>query len=311
MSDRWYLDRSSRKLPPPEHGIKAKKPGQTWWGRRWIAALESVSDAYTHRLARGRNYARAGRTHDLVVAPGHVRALATGSRAKPYELELELEVFPERTWRSAIAAMAKRAQFAAELLAGQMPEAIDEAFATSGKSLFPSKKTDLRAQCSCPDWANPCKHIAATHYVLGEALDRDPFLLFELRGRTKQQVLETLRTSRREQQQRSGRGKAGTKPKAKARRARSRTTPETSKKSGRFTEAEYDVWRAPMPALELELATPAASGALLRQLGTPPGWSAAEQPADMFGRIVREASARALSIALGSEEGDNAALERE
>jgi uncharacterized Zn finger protein len=309
MSDRWYLDRSSRKLPPPEHGIKAKKPGQTWWGRRWIAALESVSDAYAHRLVRGRSYARAGRTHDLVVAPGHVRALATGSRAKPYEVELDLEVFSEPTWRSAIAAMAKRAQFAAELLAGQMPDAIDEAFATSGKSLFPSSETELHAQCSCPDWANPCKHIAATHYVLGEALDRDPFLLFELRGRTKKQVLEKLRSARREQQ-RSGRGKAGKKPATKARRARGRTAPETSKKPGRFTEAEYDVWRAPLPALELELATPAASGALLRQLGTPPGWSAAEQPADLFGRIVREASARALSIALGNEQGDTADSER-
>src|SRR6059036_1628093 len=92
--------------------------------------------------------------------------------------------------------MANQAVFAAELLAGEMPKEIDQAFRASGRSLFPAKVKDLQTACSCPDWANPCKHVAATHFVLGEAFDRDPFLLFELRGRSKDQVLSALRRAR-------------------------------------------------------------------------------------------------------------------
>ena len=83
-----------------------------------------------------------------------------------------------------------------ELLAGQMPQAIDEVFVEAGVSLFPKQRADLKTRCSCPDWGDPCKHVAATHYVLGEAFDRDPFLLFELRGRTKHEVLSALRSAR-------------------------------------------------------------------------------------------------------------------
>jgi uncharacterized Zn finger protein len=192
-SDRWYLDAPSRKLPAPEHGIRIDKPGSTWWGRRWIEALEAVSEQYALRLERGLTYARTGRTHDLVVEAGRVTALATGTRPTPYRITIELGVFSDREWKKVGVALGKRAQFLAELLAGEMPRAIDDVFRAAGKSLFPKHESDIRATCSCPDSANPCKHIAAAHYVLGQAFDRDPFLLFELRGRTKQRVIEALR----------------------------------------------------------------------------------------------------------------------
>src|SRR4029079_14567036 len=99
-------------------------------------------------------------------------------------------------WQRAIAALAERAQFSAELLGGEMPKAIDEAFRAAGTRLFPETRAELETECNCPDWGNPCKHVAATHYVLGEALDRDPFLLFELRGRSKELVLDALRRAR-------------------------------------------------------------------------------------------------------------------
>src|SRR5204863_9476994 len=94
------------------------------------------------------------------------------------------------------AQMAARAQFAAELLDGRMPEQIDEVFRACEVSLFPETRDDCVTDCSCPDWGDPCKHVAATHYVLGEALDRDPFLLFELRGKAKGQVLAGIRAAR-------------------------------------------------------------------------------------------------------------------
>ncbi|HYJ11588.1 MAG TPA: SWIM zinc finger family protein, partial [Polyangiaceae bacterium] len=184
------------KQPPPAHGIKLKQAGTTWWGQRWIEALESVLRGHAGRLARGRTYARAGRTHDLIVCGGKVSAKVTGSRETPYEVTIELSQLEADVWSRAIAGMAARAQFAAELLGGRMPEAIDEVFRAAGKSLFPEQKAELRTQCSCPDTGDPCKHVASTHYLLGEALDRDPFLLFELRGRTKAEVMSALREAR-------------------------------------------------------------------------------------------------------------------
>jgi len=92
--------------------------------------------------------------------------------------------------------MASKAVFAARLLSGEMPQNIEEAFSSSGISLFPRKGNDLVTDCSCPDWSNPCKHIAAVYYLLAEQFDCDPFLIFKLRGRTKEQIIETLRNMR-------------------------------------------------------------------------------------------------------------------
>src|SRR2546427_6697593 len=79
-----------------------------------------------------------------------------------------------------------------------MPKNIEEGFKPVNLSLFPTAVTDLHSDCSCPDWANPCKHIAAVYYLLAERFDEDPFLIFKLRGRTKEQIIETLRKKRAE-----------------------------------------------------------------------------------------------------------------
>lgn len=174
----WVSYPPATKKPPPERGIRMKKAGNTWWGQRWIEALEVVLRGDSGRLARARTYARAGRTHDLVVKGGKVTAKVTGSRATPYKITIELSQLNDAAWNKVIQLLAQKAQFSAELLAGQMPQAIDETFHEVGVSLFPTRRADLKTSCSCPDWGDPCKHVAATHYVLGEALDRDPFLLF-------------------------------------------------------------------------------------------------------------------------------------
>ncbi len=191
-----YYPPAPPKLPPPEHGIKVRKFGSTWWGQRWIQALERFGGVYSARLGRGRSYARQGRVHDLTVKDGAVSARVTGSRPTPYRVTIRLVALADRTWDAAIKAMASRAVFAARLLSGEMPREIDDAFRTCRVSLFPDREKDLATACTCPDWANPCKHVAAVHYVLGEAFDRDPFLLFELRGRTKAAVLAALRRLR-------------------------------------------------------------------------------------------------------------------
>jgi len=292
----WFT--SGPKKPPPAHGIKMKKAGLTWWGQRWIEALEDVLRGDSGRLARGRTYARAGRTHDLIVAAGKVTAKVTGSRATPYKITISLERLTAEMWQQAITGLAAQAQFTAELLAGEMPKEIDEAFRATGVSLFPRQRTDLKTSCSCPDWGDPCKHVAATHYVLGEALDRDPFLLFELRGRTKVQVLDALRVAR---------GGAAEPPakKGRARKLeRGSTAPavdvaEIPKVAlGKLAKADYDKPREALPSLHFSFDVHVAHGAVLRQLGVPAAWSGAQTPADTFAPLVRAAAEAARRIAL-------------
>jgi uncharacterized Zn finger protein len=119
-----------------------------------------------------------------------------GSRRTPYRVTIQLTPLTDSQWALVIEALAEQALFAAQLLSGEMPSDIEEAFKIAGVSLFPDKRGDLITDCSCPDWANPCKHVAATHYILGERFDEDPFLLFRLRGRSQEQILEALRESR-------------------------------------------------------------------------------------------------------------------
>ncbi len=191
----WYPPPSR---PRPADGIKARSRrgaiGETWWSHRFIEILESF-DMGT-RLTRGRRYARAGQVLDLSVAPGEVTARVQGSRAAPYRVRIAVLRLSEKDWARAEEAMASRAVFLAKLLAGEMPRDIEEAFSACRLTLFPGSARDLTTDCTCPDWANPCKHVAATYYLLAEAFDMDPFLIFRWRGRDREELLEALRGRR-------------------------------------------------------------------------------------------------------------------
>lgn len=287
---RGYYPPSPPKLPPPRHGIKVKKFGATWWGQRWLLALERFGSAYTARLRRGRSYARQGRVHDLEIEGDAVMAQVTGSRPTPYRVTIRVAPLSGRVWDTAIKAMAKRALFAAGLLSGEMPQEIDEAFHTARVSLFPQRTTDLATDCTCPDSANPCKHIAAVHYVLGDAFDRDPFLLFELRGRSREQVLAALRRVRAVSDTAASAEIAPTSG-GPARAAATVTLKDMSAQ-------HYDSFREPAGNLRFHIGTPAVNGAVLRQLGTPPSWSLRESPMDMLYPVVAGAAALARELAL-------------
>lgn len=181
--------------PLPAAGIRARSRrgdiAQTWWSRRFIEILESFQMGA--RLTRGRRYARAGQVLDLVIEPGSVTAQVQGSRAKPYRVRIRTLTLPQKDWARVEDAMSSKAVFLAKLLAGEMPRDIEEVFAEARLSLFPAAARDLVTDCSCPDWANPCKHIAATYYLLAEAFDADPFLIFRWRGRDRDELLARLR----------------------------------------------------------------------------------------------------------------------
>lgn len=191
----WYPKSKPRR---PANGIKAQTQrgqfGKTWWASKWIDALERLVDP--GRLSRGRSYARSGQVLNLDIKPGRVDSRVQGSRPSPYKVQIEIKPLSDKDWERVADAMAAQAIFAAKLLSGEMPQNIEEAFAAAKVNLFPASKGDLKTECSCPDWSNPCKHIAAVYYLLGEQFDADPFLLFRLRGKSKDEIMAMLRARR-------------------------------------------------------------------------------------------------------------------
>lgn len=194
----WYDDRPPAPRRLVEGGITTRSRrgaiGETWWSRRFIDVLESLD--LDGRLSRGRSYARSGQVLNLEVAAGSVAADVQGSRRRPYEVWIELRLIWPADWDRVFAVLASRAIYSAKLLAGEMPTDVESVFTELGLRLFPTQAGELTMECSCPDWAVPCKHIAATFYVLAEAFDRDPFLIFAWRGRSREQVLDELRRLR-------------------------------------------------------------------------------------------------------------------
>ena len=187
----WYPPSQPR---PVQNGIKAKSRrgaiAQTWWSDRFIEVLESI--VVGGRLQRGRTYARKGQVIDLELQTGAVTAVVQGSRVRPYQVRIGLPAFDKVQWTQICDALADDAWYAAKLLAGEMPEDIEDVFDSVGLSLFPSDANELTMDCTCPDWEVPCKHLAAVFYLLAESFDEDPFAILAWRGRDRDRLLETL-----------------------------------------------------------------------------------------------------------------------
>jgi uncharacterized Zn finger protein len=166
------------------------RPAENWWARRWIEVLEGFEVG--RRLGRGRSYARQGQVVELEVGKGFVTALVQGSRDAPYLVRMRLSMLSSTDWKKVTRRIAEDPELTMALLAGQIPENIEAVFLPLGLSLFPSASGDLKTACSCPDQANPCKHVAAVYYLLADEFDRDPFLVFRLRGIERAEILEAL-----------------------------------------------------------------------------------------------------------------------
>ncbi len=181
-------------------GLKARSTrgaiGSSWWSKRFLAVLESF--ALGTRLTRGRSYARKGQVISLDVEPGVVNATVQGSRVRPYRVTIGFAPLRELVWAKAEIALSEQALPSARLLAGEVPPELEEIFADAGAPLFPRSVRELDQRCSCPDQQVPCKHLAATFYLLAEAFDADPFLILHWRGRDPETLLSRLRELRSE-----------------------------------------------------------------------------------------------------------------
>jgi uncharacterized Zn finger protein len=162
--------------------------------QQWNDLLNSYR--FKKRLERARKYAKEGNVLSIEFKGPQVLAQVQGTAPEPYEVSLSINPFTEEDWNYIVATMAQEAIYSAQLLAGEMPHNIEKVFTANGLSLFPFTLSDIHSRCSCPDPQNPCKHIGAVYYQLGDRFSEDPFVLFELRGRTKEQILDDLRRRR-------------------------------------------------------------------------------------------------------------------
>ena len=169
---------------------------QPWWVEQWMELIHSYR--YKKRLERAWEYARSGNVLSIRFEGRRVHARVQGSESDPYKVKLWLDVLNDEDWGYVLEALSHKVRWSAQLLAGIMPQDIERAFAASGKRLFPFKLQEVRSECTCPDKANPCKHVSAVFYLMGDRFSEDPFVLFQLRGRTRSQLLAELAARRRE-----------------------------------------------------------------------------------------------------------------
>lgn len=178
-------------IPMSDSTLQASRE---WWSQRWLELLDSYR--FKKRLERARNYSRQGNVLSIEFKGAKVLAQVQGSEPEPYKVSLSIDSFSDEEWGFIVETMSQKAIFAAKLLAGEMPQNIEQVFTASGLSLFPFTLSDVHSKCSCPDKANPCKHVGAVYYQLGDRFSEDPFVLFQLRGRTKEQIISDLRKLR-------------------------------------------------------------------------------------------------------------------
>jgi uncharacterized Zn finger protein len=249
----WRQGGGGTRAPVPvQGGLLARSQrgpiGETWWSRRFLSAVEAA--LVGGRSSRGRSYARKGQVVQLQVEPAVISAVVQGSRPTPYNVCIAMPTVDGGKWEHILAALAREAMYSASMLAGELPHEIEEVFSAAGVPLFPSPTSRLSTSCTCPDWANPCKHVAAVCYLVAEQLDRDPFVLLAWRGRERDEVLRRLRELRGAQ--------AATRPEA----------PAPVAPSPPLSECLSGFWRAgsELGSVQVRPCSAEAAGAVLSQL---------------------------------------------
>lgn len=264
----WWMNERPAKRIAVQDGIKARSKrgafAKQWWAQRWLSVLEGFN--LGARLQRGRTYARGGQVLGIDVTPGRVEARVQGSRRDPYRVSIAMKPYSADERARFAAALAASPLHLAKLLAGEMPQDVEDVLAKEGVSLFPTRQSDLETECSCPDWSNPCKHIAAVYYLLGEEFDRDPFLLLQVRGMSRDDLV----------------GGASARP--------PEDEPKPAVRSDNF-------WEGERPSLDLiGDVDPRGRLALLDRLGPFPFWRGERPLADAVAPILEEAARRATMI---------------
>jgi uncharacterized Zn finger protein len=185
------LTKKGHKLEPV--AAAGREIARTWWGKAWTQNLERYAD-YENRVPRGRTYVRSGAVLDLKISANTITALVAGSRPQPYKITIHIASLDKKVEKSLKAKSQTSLDSMQALLSGQFPTELKEEFFKQGGGLFPAPR-EIRLACSCPDWAEMCKHVAAALYGTAVRLDEKPELFFTLRGiRVEEFVGEMVKT---------------------------------------------------------------------------------------------------------------------
>jgi len=274
-----------RVAPTPAPGSPKGSSGAPW-GELWLEAFAKMPGVSAGRIERGKAYACEGHVRQVRFGLGKIAAQVQGSRPKPYEVSVQVAPLDDATWERAIKAISRREALASALLSGEISLQINRIFQSLGVSLLPSRETDLLSRCSCPDWASSCKHIAALHHALADALTRDPFGLFELRGRSREQIFREIRRAR------------SPGPKRVQKRGSSRSTRRAATTSAGPAEGDFDHRSGDLGAMRFRFEPQGDYGAILDPLGQPPSWSRIDPIDSWLKPTYQAASELARSIAL-------------
>lgn len=152
--------------------------GKTWWGQQWLNSLNNID--YSNRLPRGGSYARKGAVTKITIEQNRINAKVAGSRPKPYNVDIILPPFFDPELSRFIDALAEKPIIISKLLNRELDPEVLTIAERQGLKVFPHQWTDFKMQCSCPDWAVPCKHLAAVIYKVSAEIDNNPFLVFSL-----------------------------------------------------------------------------------------------------------------------------------
>lgn len=256
-------------------GIRAQSShgwhARAWWSRRWTEVMEHFR--LGARLGRGRNYAVSGQVSALSVEVGRVAARVQGSTHEPYENEIRFHSVQGEAKARLVRALRADAVVTARLLVGDLPFEVETLFLAEGCPLFPRRANDVESRCSCPDWANPCKHLAAVYLLLGEAIARNPLVLLALRGIGRADLVGVSRPAA---------------PAAAAPPAAEALTPEA-------------FYGAPKPAFEDYGTAPktAVPAPLIQRLGPLPFWRGQERFADTLEHLYARAATRGWTVWTG------------
>lgn len=261
-------------LPDPLQLAPGRERGAAWLSRRWLAALEAMGGMVSSKGPLPRRESVLA----LHIEPGLVLAQVQSSRPEPHIVRIDVGQLPAEAWDEAISGMARKAVFAAKLLAGEMPEEIEEAFSEARVGLVPQAAAEVQSHCTCGDPVAPCKHVSSVHALLAEEFSREPFLLFKLRGCPKTELLAALRVRRT--------GAADAPLAVESENLGPAPSPQAFWRGG-------DAIRE----FTINIAPPMTHAALLRQLGVPPiegGEAFIEMMSALYRRIMESVLEEAL-----------------
>lgn len=277
-------------------GIKSQSRsggfGESWWAKRWIDVLESFHMGA--RLGRGKIYARKGQVLSITIDHGLITAEVQGSRPQPYRVELKVKTLSLAAKKKLLKEIGESILFAVKLNSGEMPKELEETFLSAGLPLFPQKYSEMKTDCSCPDYSDPCKHIAAVCYLLAEEFDREPFLIVKLRGLDRDELI-------------SASGRAGTDAGSPGSTLfqeqevprEERVIPLSSDSSAFWGSAEGT------GAFTFNTAAPSIHAHTVRRLGKFPFWRGAGNLIDIMDSVYRTATASAMETLAPRQKEEN------